>query len=250
VKESSQPEANQKPETRNQKEPFEYLVSGFWFAVLAGIAQSIPARHPSPRPRPCPSPVFDFARRPAENIPPLNAPCSYLTQYSGLSSRNAYPSCKENSEEAAHETTLSILAAVILVAGFATSSIAKTPSVDIHLAQVGSSNDVFYLRGPISVQYQLTIDNPASDTLTLRRLDLQSIGPGAYFIRTGSTPMKETIRPNGSTTITLSAWGTARGGRLTVDEPVTIRGVAQFEDGHGHTFNRIFTTTLSQFGRE
>ncbi len=143
---------------------------------------------------------------------------------------------------------LSILAAFVLVAGFASSSKASTPAVEVHLSQVESSNDVFYMRGPISLRFALTVTNPTNETLTLRRIDLQSLGPGAYSIRTGSTPMKEVIHPNGATSIVLSAWGQARGGRLRANEPVTIRGIAQFVDDHGHSFNRIFTETLGQFG--
>jgi hypothetical protein len=146
---------------------------------------------------------------------------------------------------------LSILALTILAAACGSSGstgTAGSPALDIHLAQTGSSNDVFYIRGPISLQYQLEVTNPTADNYTLRRLDLQTIGQGAYYLHTGSVPMNETVRGNGTTAIRVAAWGTARGGRLTVNEPVTLRITAQFDDGRGHTFQRIATENLSQFG--
>lgn len=123
-----------------------------------------------------------------------------------------------------------------------------SPALQVHLAQVASTDNVFYLSGPIALQYVLEVVNPTNESYTLTRLELQSIGEGAYYLRTGSVPMKERISANGSTAIKVAAWGTSRGGRLTVTEPVTMRITAQFDDGHGHRFQRITTENLSQFG--
>jgi len=120
------------------------------------------------------------------------------------------------------------------------------PKLELDLRQAGTMGDTFYFRGPVNVMYQLHITNPTASTYTLRRLDLRSEGPGAYSIRTGDAPIVQTIPPNGTTTVTLSAWANARGGRMTSTEPVTIRGIAHF-DGPGGPFTKIFTETLSQF---
>ncbi|MCU1350660.1 MAG: hypothetical protein JWO56_3690 [Acidobacteria bacterium] len=120
---------------------------------------------------------------------------------------------------------------------------------EVRLAQVGSSGDVFYLRGPIALQYVLEVVNPTTEPIRLRRLDLSTIGDGAYYLRTGSVPMNEPVPAGGTTALKFSAWGTARGGRLTANEPVTVRVIAQFEDSRGNKFQRINTETLSQFGR-
>jgi hypothetical protein len=136
-------------------------------------------------------------------------------------------------------------AAVLLIAlsGFASSS-SNSPKVDVHLMQTSMPADTFFFRGPINLQYQLTIDNPTGEPVTLRRLDLSTIGPGAYSLRTGATPITRTIRPNGTTTITLSAWGRASGGDLRSEEPVTVRGIAYFDTPHGHGFVRQFVETF------
>jgi len=136
-------------------------------------------------------------------------------------------------------------AAVLLIAlsGFASSS-SDTPNINVHLEQVSMPADTFFFRGPINVQYQLTVSNPTGETVKLRRLELSTIGPGAYFLHTGATPISRTIPPNGTTTITLSAWGRASGGDLRSEEPVTVRGIAYFDTTHGHGFLRQFVETF------
>jgi hypothetical protein len=101
-----------------------------------------------------------------------------------------------------------------------------------------------YMRGPIALEYQLLVQNRSNETLKLTRLDLQTLGPGAYSLRTGASPMNQLIRPNGTTSVKINAWGQARGGFLTADEPVNIRGVAYFSTPSGPTIRRVFTQVL------
>ena len=144
----------------------------------------------------------------------------------------------------------SLFAVTLLLAACGSTGTTGTegsPKVEVHLAQTGSTDNVFYLSGPIALQYVLEVTNPTNDTFTLTRLELQSVGEGAYYLRTGSVPMNERIQANGTTAIRVAAWGTSRGGRLTSTEPVTMRITAQFDDGRGHRFQRITTENLSQF---
>jgi hypothetical protein len=145
----------------------------------------------------------------------------------------------------------SLLAVTLFLAACGSSGTtgsSDSPPVEVRLAQTGSTDNVFYVRGPIALQYVLEVTNPTNDAYTLSRLELQSIGEGAYYLRTGSVPMNERIAANGTTAIKVAAWGTSRGGRLTASEPVTMRITAQFDDGRGHRFQRITTENLSQFG--
>jgi hypothetical protein len=150
--------------------------------------------------------------------------------------------------EVVMKTTFAVLLLVVLASCASSANDAASSGIEVNLTQVGgSASDLFYMRGPISLQYQLQVTNHTNQPLTLRRLDLSSVGLGAYAIRTGSTPFNERIAANGTTTLHLAAWGTARGGRLTVNEPVTMRIIAQFQDASGRTFNNISTENLSQF---
>jgi hypothetical protein len=132
-------------------------------------------------------------------------------------------------------------AAVLLIAlsGSAWGA-SDSPKLNISMQQLTSSGDLFYFRGPINIQYQLSIANPTDQPVTLKRLELSSLGPGSYSIHTGATPITRTIAPRGTTTLTLSAWGRAAGGYLRSEEPVTVRGVAYFEGPKGHSFVRQF----------
>jgi hypothetical protein len=129
--------------------------------------------------------------------------------------------------------------------GFASrSSGADAPKLDIQLKQVSMPSDVFYFRGPVNIQYQLTVTNPTNEPVTLRRIDLSTIGPGAYSLHTGATPITRTIPPNSTATINLSAWGHASGGFIRSSEPVTLRGLAYFDSPGHKSFIKQFTETF------
>ena len=69
---------------------------------------------------------------------------------------------------------------------FATTSViaADAPAVEAQLSQLNPAMDMFTFRGPVSVQYQLTIKNPLVDqSITLRRVTLRTQGRGAYSLR-------------------------------------------------------------------
>ncbi len=143
---------------------------------------------------------------------------------------------------------LTILAVALVLAACSSNNgmySSAESGVSLKLAQVGSAADTFYFRGPVNVQYQLTIENPTDDTIKLRRLDLQTIGPGAYTLRTGMTPISATVAPHSTATIPLSAWARSAGGFLRSTEPVTVRGIADFESPHG-SFRSQFNEIISQ----
>jgi hypothetical protein len=134
-----------------------------------------------------------------------------------------------------------IAAAVIVLIGLSGYAWgANEPKIDVHLEQLTSTDDMFYFRGPINIQYRLTVSNPTDQPVTLRRLELSTLGPGSYSLRTGTSPVTRSIPPRGTTSLTLSAWGRSSGGYLRSEEPVTIRGVAYFEDASRHSFVKQF----------
>jgi hypothetical protein len=137
--------------------------------------------------------------------------------------------------------------ALILAFGCASTQQSSGPDVTIHLAQINSASDVFYFAGPVNVQYQLTVSNPTSQPLTLQRLDLSTIGPGAYSLRANSTPMNLKIAPNGTSTFRIAVWGYARGGYIASSEPVSLRGVAYFQSP-SNSFVKLFNENIFPVG--
>ena len=144
------------------------------------------------------------------------------------------------------KTAVAFLCALVVVA-CASNRQSSGPNVTVHLAQTNSANDIFYFAGPVAIQYQVSVANPTNQQLTLERLDLRTIGPGAYSLRTAPTPMNLTVPPNGTSVFNISVWGRAHGGYLRATEPVTIQGTAYFRGPSG-SFVRIFTENLSQMG--
>ena len=142
--------------------------------------------------------------------------------------------------------------AIAMLAGCASSAASSSdaPPLQVSLLQSGSpAADIYYFRGPVNIQYDLAVKNPTNSAYTLRRLDIQSIGQGAYRIRTGAQTMNQTIPANGTTDVHLSTWGRATGGFMSSGEPVSVRVIAQFAGPNGKTFQKVFTETLSQFGQ-
>lgn len=145
------------------------------------------------------------------------------------------------------KSAVSALAITVFLVSCASSNQSSGPSVTVQLAQVAQSSDVFYFRGPVSIQYQLSINNPTNQELTLTRLDLQTIGPGAYSLRANGTPMNLKVAPNSTTSYLISVWGYSAGGYLRSSEPVSIRGTAYFKGPSG-SFIKLFNENISQQG--
>jgi hypothetical protein len=123
---------------------------------------------------------------------------------------------------------------------------ASTPAVQAHLVQTSMPSDMVFFRGPISIQYQLTITNPSNQPLTLTRLNLSTMGPGGYRLHTGDAIVKTVVPANGSTTLNLSAWGRARGGFIASTEPVEMHGQLWLKPPTGKTFVKQFLQYIPQ----
>ena len=139
----------------------------------------------------------------------------------------------------------SLLLLAVCFAACASQPATKAPNVTVELAQLTTNSDVFYMRGPVTIQYQVAITNPTPQPLTLTRLDLQTLGPGAYSLRANGTPMNLTVAPNATSNYTISVWGYSNGGYLASTEPVTLRGTAYFKGPSG-SFLRVFNENLPQ----
>jgi len=113
------------------------------------------------------------------------------------------------------------------------------PPVTVQIQQLNGSSNIFYFPGPVNVQYQVEVNNPTDQAVTLRRLDLRTEGGiGAYALRTSGSPMNVKIAPKSTATFTVSAWGQSRGGYMASTEPVTLYATAYF-DGPGGGFIKL-----------
>ncbi|MEO8217846.1 MAG: hypothetical protein ABI718_12255 [Acidobacteriota bacterium] len=146
-------------------------------------------------------------------------------------------------------TSISCLAlAASLLSSCATSTNSvKLAAPDLQLIQTMGRPDLAYMRGPISLQYVLRVRNNSSEPITLRSLQLSTVGPGAYSLRTGHNPLRKEIPAGETAEIPISAWGYTGGGFLGSTAPVSIRGVARFDTPEG-PMQKLFLQDLAQMG--
>ena len=134
-----------------------------------------------------------------------------------------------------------VLALAVLAA---CASAPATPEVSVALAQVSGSRDMFFFAGPVNIEYEVTVTNPTNEPVTLRRLDLKTVGTGAYTLRTPSQPLQVTVRPGMVSVVRVSANAISRGGNANSAEPVTVRGTAYFDAPSG-AFTRVFNESFT-----
>ena len=135
--------------------------------------------------------------------------------------------------------------ATLLLLGCATSS-PKTAAVEpeLQIQQISNIPEAArYVTGRISVQYAVAVKNTTTAALQLKRIDVQSIGLGAYTLAPTSLPFDVPIAP-GETKV-VQFWGGAFIDSSTIsgaNGPVTLRAVAQFDSANGP----VRTTVVQQ----
>lgn len=125
--------------------------------------------------------------------------------------------------------TLAPLLALAMLAACASSDDAARPRqevgppIGVTFRQINGSREMFRNRGRVALQYVVTITNPTDEPYEIDRVEVISTVPGAYAIRTESpTRVGRTIPPKMGLNIPVNTWGYAAGGRLQMEEPVTV----------------------------
>ena len=124
----------------------------------------------------------------------------------------------------------------------------KIPEPEIGLEQAVGPAQLGYPYGPMEVKYDMAVQNNSAETITLVRVNIQSINPsgGAYSLRRDFYNFKQPIPPNsiGVVSFWVKAFSWGRGPREA--EPVSVRGIAYFEAPSG-AFQKVFIRELSQY---
>jgi len=127
---------------------------------------------------------------------------------------------------------LALLAALLLAAACSNSA-KEGPPIGLDVALVNTSTNILYFAGPVSLQFQVTLTNPTDQTVTLRRLDLRTLGSSSLYLRTSGTPFHIEVKPHASTSTTTAVWGYSRGGMLAESEPISLQATAYFDSPSG-----------------
>jgi len=136
------------------------------------------------------------------------------------------------------------LVAVLLAGCASSSSKPAGPEPELLIRQLSNIPDAARnITGRISVQYALSVRNSMPTAIQLQRIEVQSIGYGAYTLPVTTVPFDLVIDPG--QTRTVSFWGAAVIDRETImgaNGPVTLRTVADFKASGGP----IRTTVVQQ----
>jgi hypothetical protein len=128
----------------------------------------------------------------------------------------------------------------LLLLGCASAATQNAPPAnepEIHISQLSNVSDAArHISGGISVQYRVDVTNRAKEPITLRRVDLVSLGAGAYTLRPTSYPFDKMLVA-GETTA-LQFWVPANIDDPTIvgaNGPVSVRLTLQYDTPAGRT---------------
>lgn len=132
--------------------------------------------------------------------------------------------------------TLLILTA-LAIAGCAANQLASKAPIaepDVTIDQLSSvAPAARNMTGGITVDYQVTVHNNANIPITIKRVDVNSIGAGAYDLDPTSKPFDLTIAAGGTSSVEFWAAGVASQTILGANGPVTVRVVVLFDSPAG-----------------
>lgn len=128
-----------------------------------------------------------------------------------------------------------IVPLVALACASSSPSKSAGPEPELLISQISNIPEAArHITGRISVQYAVSVKNTTPAALQLKRIDVQSIGFGAYSLAPTSLPFKVAIAP-GETKI-VQFWGAAFIDSSTImgaNGPVTLRAMAEFDSASG-----------------
>lgn len=118
---------------------------------------------------------------------------------------------------------------------------------EIEMVQFGDYSFALQYSGPTSITFQVSITNKSSEMITIRQLQLASVGTGAYVLRRDPHFLNKDIPPGETLVATINVPAFAQGGNTGSREPVTVRGTAYFDSEYG-LFQRVFLSNFQQGG--
>ncbi|HEY4640707.1 MAG TPA: hypothetical protein VII75_05135 [Thermoanaerobaculia bacterium] len=142
-----------------------------------------------------------------------------------------------------------MLAVVLLLAACSSSNEPGILKPEVELLQLQAPVDIGYATGPTQIQFGVRIANRSGEPITLKRIEIQTVGTGSYVIRKQWFSFNEKVDPEHFGTVTFWARGygfaTDRG-RTPSAEPVSLRGILYFDTPVG-SFHQFVTRYISQF---
>jgi hypothetical protein len=145
-------------------------------------------------------------------------------------------------------TVLTLTAALTLF-GCASSGTASGPEPDVTLIQLSrAAEGTQYDTGPVTTHYAVEVKNTLTESIRLDRVNVQSIGGGAYTLPAYSQAFNETLAPG--ETKQVAFWAPGYVATPTVagsNGPVTVRGILDFTAA-GKKFQKVVVQNIASYG--
>lgn len=126
----------------------------------------------------------------------------------------------------------------------------KIAPPDILFIQLVGPADLNFPSGSIQVQYGIRVGNNAAEEITLRSIELSSVGTtGPYVLRRDTFFFGKKIEANAEGDVTWWATAIARGNPFALDAqaPVSVRATLLFDSARG-AFRKVVFRDFSQSG--
>lgn len=123
-----------------------------------------------------------------------------------------------------------------------------TVEPETRLLQLVGPEQLNWESGQIEIKYALEVTNRAAETITLRQIQIETMGnEGPYYIPQSSYFFRQTVTPGEKRPIEFFAKALSDGNRYRIDaqSPVSVRIIAFFEAPQGN-FRQTFITNLEQ----
>ena len=123
-----------------------------------------------------------------------------------------------------------------------------TVAPETELVQLVGPEQLNWEAGEIELKYALRVTNPTAEPITLRQIQIQTVGQeGPYNIPQSSYFFREAIGANSTRAVEFFAKAYSEGNRYNIDAqaPVSMRVIAYFEAPKGN-FRKAFITNLGQ----
>jgi hypothetical protein len=119
---------------------------------------------------------------------------------------------------------------------------------DTELVQLIGPEQLNWESGTIEMKYALRVTNHATEEITLRQIQIQTVGQeGPYTVPQSSYFFRTAISAGDTRSIEFFAKAQSEGNRYRIDaeSPVSVRVIAYFEAPKGN-FRKTFITNLGQ----
>jgi len=142
-----------------------------------------------------------------------------------------------------------LLLLALMIGACSSSSVPSNVSMippELQIRQVGgTAYAARHEQGNIPMRFEIDILNKTAEPITLERIEMQSLGEGAYTLANISKPFDKRLNPDRVETVELFAPAYVNKTILGGNGPVTLRATAYFKSSLG-TFRQVYIQQVNE----